>query len=151
MSSIYACSIEVCGNIDVRVIISTIKDRNNMFHCRKDIGVLMLNELVLNEALIKDESADKLVQRLKKTLLNFDVNHPKGYSTKIIDDVIYKDVVLGGTFDRIHIGHKILLSEAALRAQDRIVVGITDANMLKGSNFIETCNVTSYLILKHKF
>lgn len=109
-----------------------------MFYCRKDIGVLMLNELVLNEALTKDESADKLVQRLQKTLLNFDVIHPKGYSTKIIDDVIYKDVVLGGTFDRIHIGHKILLSEAALRAKDRIVVGITDANMLKGLNFVET-------------
>lgn len=119
-----------------------------MFYCRKDIGVLMLNELVLNEALTKDESADKLVQRLKKTLLNFDVIHPKGYSTKIIDDVIYKDVVLGGTFDRIHIGHKILLSEAALRAKDRIVVGITDANMLKGLNFVETFHVCSYLIFK---
>ena len=137
MSSIYACSIEVCGNIDVRVIISTLKDRNNMFYCRKDIGILMLNELVLNEALTEDESADKLVKRLKKTLLNFDVIQPMGYSSKIINDVIYNDVVLGGTFDRIHIGHKVLLSEAALRAKERIVVGITDVNMLKGSYFVE--------------
>lgn len=106
-----------------------------MFHCRKDIGILMLNELVLNEALTEDESADKLVQRLKKTLLNFDVIHPKGYSTKIIDDVIHNDVVLGGTFDRIHVGHKMLLSEAALRAKERVVVGVTDAKMLKGSKF----------------
>lgn len=42
----------------------------------------------------------------------------------------YKSVVLGGTFDRLHIGHKILLSEAALRAQKRLVVGVTDVNMI---------------------
>lgn len=42
----------------------------------------------------------------------------------------YNSVVLGGTFDRLHVGHKILLSEAALRAQKRLVVGVTDVNMI---------------------
>lgn len=42
----------------------------------------------------------------------------------------YNSVVLGGTFDRLHIGHKILLSEAALRARRRLVVGVTDVNMI---------------------
>jgi phosphopantetheine adenylyltransferase / dephospho-CoA kinase len=42
----------------------------------------------------------------------------------------YNTVVLGGTFDRLHVGHKILLSEAALRAQKRLVVGVTDVNMI---------------------
>jgi phosphopantetheine adenylyltransferase/dephospho-CoA kinase len=44
---------------------------------------------------------------------------------------LYNNVVLGGTFDRMHIGHKILLSEAALRAHKRLVVGVTDVNMIK--------------------
>lgn len=39
--------------------------------------------------------------------------------------------VLGGTFDRIHAGHKILLTEAVLRASRRVVVGVTDATMIK--------------------
>lgn len=42
----------------------------------------------------------------------------------------YNSVVLGGTFDRLHVGHKILLSEAALRAHKRLVVGVTDVNMI---------------------
>lgn len=42
----------------------------------------------------------------------------------------YNSVVLGGTFDRLHIGHKILLSAAALRAKRRVVVGVTDVNMI---------------------
>jgi bifunctional ADP-heptose synthase (sugar kinase/adenylyltransferase) len=42
----------------------------------------------------------------------------------------YNTVVLGGTFDRLHVGHKILLSEAALRAKKRLVVGVTDVNMI---------------------
>lgn len=42
----------------------------------------------------------------------------------------YNTVVLGGTFDRLHVGHKILLSEAALRATKKLVVGVTDVNMI---------------------
>lgn len=45
-------------------------------------------------------------------------------------DSRYSSVVLGGTFDRLHVGHKILLSEAALRARKRLVVGVTDVNMI---------------------
>lgn len=45
-------------------------------------------------------------------------------------DARYNSVVLGGTFDRLHVGHKILLSEAALRAHKRLVVGVTDVNMI---------------------
>ena len=44
---------------------------------------------------------------------------------------IYKHIVLGGTFDRLHAGHKILLSESALRAAEKITVGVTDGPMLE--------------------
>ena len=47
-------------------------------------------------------------------------------------DKMYETVVLGGTFDRIHAGHKILLSTALLRCQREITVGVTDGeNMLR--------------------
>lgn len=50
----------------------------------------------------------------------------------LLDDAnkIYNNVVLGGTFDRLHVGHKILLTEAALRAHKRLIVGVTDVNMI---------------------
>jgi phosphopantetheine adenylyltransferase/dephospho-CoA kinase len=43
----------------------------------------------------------------------------------------YDSVVLGGTFDKIHIGHKILFSEAIIRCRKRLTVGVTCDEMLK--------------------
>jgi hypothetical protein len=43
---------------------------------------------------------------------------------------LYPCVALGGTFDHLHPGHKILLTAAAWIAQRRMIVGITDAPLL---------------------
>jgi cytidyltransferase-like protein len=37
----------------------------------------------------------------------------------------YKVVTVGGTFDRLHIGHQILLLYAALSASETIHIGVT--------------------------
>ncbi|GJT49794.1 phosphopantetheine adenylyltransferase [Tanacetum coccineum] len=42
----------------------------------------------------------------------------------------YGAVVLGGTFDRLHDGHRLFLKVAAELARDRVVVGILDGPML---------------------
>ncbi|WOH07941.1 hypothetical protein DCAR_0727376 [Daucus carota subsp. sativus] len=52
----------------------------------------------------------------------------------------YGAVVLGGTFDRLHDGHRLFLKSAARLARDRIVVGVCDGPMLTNkqySNLIE--------------
>ncbi|KAL6520032.1 hypothetical protein OROHE_017175 [Orobanche hederae] len=52
----------------------------------------------------------------------------------------YDAVVLGGTFDRLHDGHRQFLKAAAAVARDRIVVGVCDGPMLTNkqySNLIE--------------
>jgi bifunctional ADP-heptose synthase (sugar kinase/adenylyltransferase) len=36
----------------------------------------------------------------------------------------YKSVILGGTFDHLHAGHKLLLSIAALLSKIRVTVGV---------------------------
>lgn len=54
---------------------------------------------------------------------------------------VYGDVVLGGTFDRLHDGHRLFLKACAKLARDRIVLGLCDGPMLtkkKFSNLIET-------------
>lgn len=43
---------------------------------------------------------------------------------------LYNHVVLGGTFDRLHTGHKVLLSTAVLRCDTRLTVGVTSSKLL---------------------
>ena len=42
--------------------------------------------------------------------------------------------MLGGTFDRLHTGHKVLLSEAVVLARKQLTVGVTDGDMLKSES-----------------
>lgn len=53
---------------------------------------------------------------------------------------IYGVVVIGGTFDRLHEGHRQFLKATAEFAKDRVVVGVCDGPMLikkKFANLIE--------------
>ncbi|KAI7861566.1 hypothetical protein BDF14DRAFT_1887035 [Spinellus fusiger] len=46
-------------------------------------------------------------------------------------------VALGGTFDHLHAGHKILLTMAALMTESSLVVGVTDDSMLSKKQYKE--------------
>lgn len=54
----------------------------------------------------------------------------------------YPHVVMGGTFDRLHVGHKILLSAAILRSEKSLTIGVTDGKMIRTKKLwelIEPC------------
>lgn len=46
-------------------------------------------------------------------------------SNSKIQEGEYENVILGGTFDHLHAGHKILLSMTAWIASKRVVCGVT--------------------------
>ena len=55
----------------------------------------------------------------------------------IPDETFYNSVALGGTFDHLHSGHKLMLSLASLLTADRLLCGITASEMLKTKNHPE--------------
>lgn len=50
---------------------------------------------------------------------------------------LFDHVALGGTFDRLHPGHKMLLTQAALVATSRVRVGVTGPFLLKNKKNAE--------------
>ncbi|OMO59809.1 hypothetical protein COLO4_34048 [Corchorus olitorius] len=73
--------------------------------------------------------------------------------SKISPPNSYGAVVLGGTFDRLHDGHRLFLKSSAELAKDRIVVGVCDGPMLTNKQFSDLIqpieermrNVESYI------
>ncbi|KAL6227148.1 hypothetical protein ACLB2K_001107 [Fragaria x ananassa] len=58
-------------------------------------------------------------------------------SSKLSPANTYGAVVLGGTFDRLHDGHRLFLKAAAELARDRIVIGICVGPMLAKKQFAD--------------
>jgi len=56
----------------------------------------------------------------------------------------YKHICLGGTFDHLHSGHKLLLTEAAHLASEKITIGIAHDDLLKNKSlkqFIQSYSI----------
>jgi hypothetical protein len=49
----------------------------------------------------------------------------------------YPVVALGGTFDHLHVGHKILLTMAAFITTKRLIVGVSGESSLVGTSHLE--------------
>ena len=46
-------------------------------------------------------------------------------------------ICTGGTFDHIHSGHRLLLTQAALLTKDRLLIGVTGDELLKKKKYAE--------------
>ncbi|XP_035209754.1 bifunctional coenzyme A synthase-like [Stegodyphus dumicola] len=129
---IYSKASSVCENLDVRVLLNGKKQINSNDKFSK-FDLILTNSDEDDCSITRyidicfEQNCCKIVKLDDKqfTALNVECQNslPK-FQT-------YKTVCLGGTFDRLHNGHKVLLSEAALRATDKLIVGVTDRPMLK--------------------
>ncbi|XP_008217932.1 bifunctional coenzyme A synthase [Nasonia vitripennis] len=149
VASIYALASNYFSNLDVRVLLSSLKNPNGyMIHTKKPV------ELIIFDCTYSNNDANSFMQDcLSNTsmgckFLTFDEKDQENNSSEInINDVsegkMYKSVVLGGTFDRLHNGHKIFISDAILRCTEKCTVGVTDLNMIERKilwELIEPCS-----------
>lgn len=62
--------------------------------------------------------------KLADQVMDNEIN-PESPAAPGSDPPIYPVVALGGTFDHLHAGHKILLSMAAWIADEKVIIGVT--------------------------
>ncbi|KAH9627870.1 hypothetical protein HF086_015314 [Spodoptera exigua] len=122
---VYCKAASQYNHLDVRLILKQgeVKNENTNFP---------IDLVIFESELAKDiDSLKSSVNTIRSgcRVQNLDVNEePVGILEKVRT---YENVVLGGTFDRLHNGHKVLLSQAVLRATKSVTVGVTDMNMLQ--------------------
>lgn len=56
---------------------------------------------------------------------------------QILHNYEYENSIIGGTFDRLHIGHKILLSESALLTKHTFLIGVSDGPLLAKKKLVD--------------
>lgn len=134
ISRIYNDSFIVGPEMNVRILVSPLKSES--------ISSLLTGKIdfVYSDGKpLPSDLCTELVEKYKVT------SQPIYLDDELFDalhsedkpDKMYKTVVLGGTFDRIHLGHKILLTEAVLRTTNRLVVGVTDDSMTNSKKLYE--------------
>lgn len=139
VADIYSVSLRTCDQLDVIVIVGNLRD--NLLWQKTPIPFKPVDVLLFDNGISNDETS-KLMDRYKPTnVIEFSSEldeesegSGEAHAAKShdhADGVAGDSVVLGGTFDRLHVGHKLLLTEAVLRAKKRVVVGVTDVNMVK--------------------
>lgn len=132
ISRIYAASVIKSNKTDVRIILTSLKNPDPLANSRNVDIIFYDNILTPTEMKCFKEhyTTSKYVSVADNRMHENDLINKELVATSS-DNLIKDVVVLGGTFDRLHVGHKILLSEAALRAKQKLIVGVTDVNMVQ--------------------
>ncbi|XP_026461494.1 bifunctional coenzyme A synthase-like [Ctenocephalides felis] len=145
VSTVYSQAVKHCGNIDVRILISSLKYPEANIELQKPVEVVMFDN-AFTKTETKDFLSNCLIKDVPVIVLHDKTEIAQGFNElcdSAVEPVMHNNVVLGGTFDRLHVGHKILLSEAILRANKRVVVGVTENNMLKSKTLYELIQPSS--------
>lgn len=109
----------------MRVLLSGLKYDIQKIHTKNPIDVI-----IFDKSQNKTEIDHFVRTRVENVAKEYDVivlntaesKYNPDNNLKNIDETTCKHSVLGGTFDRLHEAHKLLLSEAALRTTEKLTV-----------------------------
>ncbi|XP_056306323.1 bifunctional coenzyme A synthase isoform X2 [Danio aesculapii] len=156
ISRLYSNAADICGHLDVRVLLTNIRGQsaassaaNGPFPVPQTLS--HSPEVVLTDFPIPDSGQSSLItQCLRKYAGHCYVCTP-GFSSVLLHPQLkdirgeededrgaqmkpletFSDVVVGGTFDRLHGAHKTLLNISCLMANRRFIIGVCDQELLK--------------------
>ncbi|XP_071515890.1 bifunctional coenzyme A synthase [Panulirus ornatus] len=151
ITNIYSSSMAQCQDLDVRVLLAGFKGPSEVpleTHAKVD---LLLFDQATNDRLIDLEeryksylcNSEKKVFLFEQELQNEEEIEVPHSTKHEIANILHSSVAIGGTFDCIHAGHKILLSEALLRCKNKLTCGIADGPLLENkvlSEFVVPCD-----------
>jgi len=124
-------------NVDVRILLSGFKGTlDSQITTKRPVDVIFYDDHIKSEQLNhvmsslsnKSPNCKTVFVTPNEICSSNDTKENNQYDE--MDNELYESVVLGGTFDRLHKGHKILLSTAALKCTKKLTVGVTDISML---------------------
>ncbi|XP_042210072.1 bifunctional coenzyme A synthase-like [Homarus americanus] len=151
ITDIYSSSPLNCQGLDVRVLMAGFKDYSDVpLKTQVRVDLLLFDRARTGLELAEIEKRYKsflMGSRDKVFILDQECENQNEIELpqdQINEDSnkMYSSVVIGGTYDCIHAGHKILLTEALLRCKDRLTCGVADGPLLKNkilSDLIEPC------------
>lgn len=161
ISRLYSNAADVCGHLDVRVLLTNVRAQsapgsgttlpNSPFPTPQSLS--HSPEVVLTDFPLQDPGqSHQVTQCLQKYTghcyvcspsLRSVLLHPQLKRLQEEEEGVrepeeksepletYNDVVVGGTFDRLHGAHKTLLNISCLLANRRFLIGVCDQAMLK--------------------
>ncbi|XP_005088950.1 bifunctional coenzyme A synthase isoform X2 [Aplysia californica] len=145
ISGLYLSGSNVCHTLDIRVLLSHLcKDPSidifKPYSVKKEITVWMTDSTKLKDLWQVENVAFIKALQNAFTNISFDSKFhfinvgQEAHSSSIESSELLKtfpNVVVGGTFDRLHNGHKSLLTECCMRCDNKLTVGITDGERNK--------------------
>lgn len=154
ISRLYSNAADVCAHLDIRLLLANIQAQQDVTLDPFPSPQMLSQspEVVMTDFPVKDSGQTSLVARclqvyagscyvcapslssvvlwpqLKDALEEREDDGNKNAPTPI---ETYADVVVGGTFDRLHGAHRTLLSICCLMANRRFLIGVCDQELLK--------------------
>ncbi|XP_060078671.1 bifunctional coenzyme A synthase-like [Ylistrum balloti] len=154
ITQLYTSSASVCNHLDVNILLGHISnnscfpwDVNYMLKPSCDIILFDDDHWLGKEETTRTNLLGHVSRKFQHDcqctpaidVVSFNLHQRNGEDLSTQDNVqtteslplisSFANTVLGGTFDHIHTGHKILLSEGCLLADKRLTVGVTDGDM----------------------
>jgi len=120
-------------NYDAITYVSKSNFITELLENRSKKGLKKLEEVNIEHEVLNQLDCED-IEEISKTV-SIEEFKEKFKSTKEYNIHQFKCTLLGGTFDHLHSGHKILITSALLLTSQRLIVGVTSEELLKKKNY----------------